>query len=61
MIAQPEITISAGKTFHFHPGKYHIMLINLHRALYKGEVIPVYIIFKDGSHQKVMLPVKLIK
>lgn len=61
MIEQPYIDLPAGKTFHFNPGQYHVMLIHLHRALYAGEVIPVYVIFKDGSHEKVMLPVRLVK
>ncbi|MBX9705404.1 MAG: copper chaperone PCu(A)C [Gammaproteobacteria bacterium] len=61
MIAQPTIDLPAGQTFNFSPGGYHIMLISLTAPLTVGEKIPVYLIFNDGSHEQVTVPVTASK
>lgn len=61
MIQQSMIDLPAGQTFNFSPGAYHIMLINLTAPLTVGEKIPVYLIFNDGSHEQVTVPVTAAK
>ena len=45
----------------FKPGSYHIMLINLKKAVHKGDIIPITLHFKNGGIVIVKAVVKLTK
>ncbi len=52
-----DIVLPAGKTVAFQPGSYHIMVMDLTGNLTVGQQVPVWLIFADGSHKEIMLPV----
>lgn len=55
-----EIEIPAGGTVTLKPGGLHIMLIGLHHQLTSGEEISLKLIFEDGEHQTIKVPVRSI-
>jgi copper(I)-binding protein len=44
------IGVNAGKDKLLEQGGYHVMLIDTKKELTPGEVVPITLIFKDGSH-----------
>lgn len=53
-----EIEIPAGKEVTLQPGGLHIMLIGLTHQLVPGEEVPLTLIFEDGEHQTIKMPVR---
>jgi copper(I)-binding protein len=58
------IELPAGKTVELKPGGYHVMLMQVPRALKEGETVPVTLVVegKDGKRQtvEVKAPVKAL-
>lgn len=52
------IDIPADGAVELKPGGLHVMLIGLTRALDAGDVVPLVLVFDDGSEQSVSAPVK---
>jgi len=54
------LKIEAGEKVELAPGGLHVMLIGLKKSLVDGEKFTFDIVFKDGSKQTLMLPIKSI-
>jgi copper(I)-binding protein len=58
------IELPAGKTVELKPGGYHVMLMQMPRALKEGETVPVMLVIegRDGKRQniEVKAPVKAL-
>jgi len=54
------LKIEAGEKVELAPGGLHVMLIGLKKSLVDGENFTFDIVFKDGSKQTLMLPIKSI-
>ncbi len=46
-----DITVPAKGMIMFKPGGYHIMLMNLNKAIKEGENITIKLTFADGTHK----------
>lgn len=61
MRAVPVLELPAGKSVHFKPGGYHVMLMDLEQPLRQGRTVPLTLFFKDAqgieSRMDLMLPV----
>ncbi len=57
MKAVKMITITPHHDTNLNEGGFHVMLIGLKKQLLKGEVIPLTLIFSDGSYLKVETPI----
>lgn len=57
----PNITVPANGQAVLKPGGLHIMLIGPHKPLKTGQTVNVDLIFEDGSHKSVSMPVKSLK
>ncbi|MDX1346993.1 MAG: copper chaperone PCu(A)C [Thiomicrorhabdus chilensis] len=57
----PNITVPANGQAVLQPGGLHIMLIGPHKPLKTGQTVEVELIFEDGSHKSVSMPVKSLK
>lgn len=55
------IAVDAKGKVELKPGSYHIMLIDLKQPLNEGEVVPIALIFDDGSSQQIAAPVRKIQ
>ena len=55
------IAVDAKGQVELKPGSYHIMLIDLKQPLNEGEVVPIALIFDDGSSQQIAAPVRRIQ
>ena len=55
------IAIKANGQTELKPGSYHIMLIDLTRALNEGDSVPFTLSFDDGSTQQITAPVRKIQ
>lgn len=55
MRAVPQVDLPAGRTVELQAGGYHIMLLDLKRALKKGDVVPIKLKLrgKDGTVREV--------
>jgi copper(I)-binding protein len=51
------VTIEPGKTVKFAPGGYHLMFLELNRALKQGETVPVTLTFEKAGEVKVSFSV----
>ncbi|HEV2530730.1 copper chaperone PCu(A)C [Phenylobacterium sp.] len=57
MAAQPSIEIPAGGAVVFAPGAYHLMFVDLGRALKPGDRLPATLVFSDGRRLPVAFAV----
>ena len=53
-----KIDIPAGQRTELKPGGLHVMLIGLHQPLQEGQMVPITLIFNDGSRQAISAPVR---
>ncbi len=51
------IDLDAGHTRLLQPGGFHVMLIGLKQPLQQGQSFPLELIYRDGSRDKVTVPV----
>lgn len=58
MVPEEQISIAPGESFIFEPGGYHLMLINPKKVLKDGEIVPLTLIFADGSRPSVEFEVR---
>jgi hypothetical protein len=58
MRAVEKLPLPAGKTVDLKPGGYHVMLMDLTRALKEGDTIPVTLTFVDKDGRKTTQEVK---
>jgi len=56
----PKISIAAKATTDLKPGGYHIMLINLKKAIKPGDIININLEFDNGTKQTIKAEVKKI-
>lgn len=54
----PEVAVAAGSRTELRPGGLHIMLFGLKAPLVDGGRLAVTLKFRDGSIQKLMLPIR---
>jgi periplasmic copper chaperone A len=60
MRALPQgIDLPAGKTVELQPGGYHVMLLDLKKALPKDSQIPMTLLFKDKAGKETKLELKV--
>lgn len=59
MMAAPSIPIPAGGTVTLAPGGYHLMLLQLRKALNVGDRVPATLTFASGAKVKATLVVGL--
>lgn len=55
-----KIMIKAGSNTILKPGGLHVMFIGLKQQLSQGDKVDLKLIFDDGSHQNLTLPVKMV-
>jgi copper(I)-binding protein len=53
------IDLPAGKTVELKPGGFHVMLLDLKKALPKDSQIPVTLLFKDKAGKETKLELKM--
>ncbi len=55
MRAVPQLDLPAGRTVELTSGGYHVMLLDLKRALKKGDIVPIKLTLKgkDGTVQEI--------
>ena len=58
MNAVDRLAVPAGKAIELKPGGYHVMLMDLKRALKEGETVPVTLTFEDKAGKKQTVEVK---
>ncbi len=58
MIPMDRISIAPGERVLFEPGGYHLMLVGPKKALQDGEIVPLILIFEDGSRPRVEFEVR---
>ncbi len=62
MRAVPGLDLSAGRTVELKPGGYHVMLMDLKKAVKAGDTVPLTLVFEGANQQrftqKVDAPVK---
>ena len=58
MIPQEQISIAPGGSFVFKPGGYHLMLVNPKQMLKEGEIVPLTLVFADGTRPLVEFEVR---
>jgi len=51
MGAIPELAVRAGKTVELKPGGYHVMLMDLKKAVREGDVVPITLVV-EGANRK---------
>jgi copper(I)-binding protein len=56
-----EIDIRAGGETTLKPGSLHIMLLDIKQALKEGDLVPITVLFEDGSSKKFDAPVRKIQ
>lgn len=54
----PSAALPAGKTVHFAPGSYHVMLMDLKRPVKTGEVVPLTLTIEYPDKKRETLDVK---
>ena len=54
----PAVEIAEGEEIEFKPGEHHLMLINLHAPLRRGEKFPVSLVFEKYGTVEVMVRIK---
>lgn len=59
MMAAPQVPIPAGGSITFAPGGYHLMFLNLIRALNIGDTVPATLTFASGAKVKATFVVGL--
>ena len=59
MMAAPQVPIPAGGRVTFAPGGYHLMFLNLARALNVGDTLPATLTFASGAKVKAAFVVGL--
>ena len=59
MRAVPALDLPAGKAVQLKPGGYHVMLMELKRALPKGASVPLTLTLKDANGKESKLELKL--
>ena len=59
MMAAPQVPIPAGGSITFAPGGYHLMFLNLTRALNVGDSLPATLTFASGAKVKATFVVGL--
>jgi copper(I)-binding protein len=52
MRAVPALDLPAGRTVELKPGGYHVMLMDLKRALKEGESVPVTLLVETGGRRE---------
>ncbi|QKF81326.1 copper chaperone PCu(A)C [Halarcobacter ebronensis] len=60
MYQVPSIEILANKEVSLNPGGYHIMLIELNKALKTNDTITLKLVFSDNSTKEITVPVRTI-
>lgn len=58
MEPQPEIPIAAGQTLVFEPGGYHVMLMQMKRALHPGDSISITLVFQQAGPITIQVPIE---
>ncbi len=58
MIPKGRIDIAPGERFSFEPGGYHLMLVGPKKAWQDGEIVPLILVFEDGSRPRVEFEVR---
>jgi periplasmic copper chaperone A len=58
MHAVESIALPAGKSVELRPGGYHVMLVNLTRALAAGDKVPLVFTIEDGSGKRSKVEVR---
>jgi hypothetical protein len=56
-----KIDLPAGATTSLQPGGFHVMLIGLQQPLVPDQVVPVTLVFEDGSKMQVSAPVRKLQ
>jgi copper(I)-binding protein len=56
-----KVDLPAGEAVKLEPGGLHVMLIGLERHLSPGEDVEITLIFEDGSHSTLTVPVKKVE
>lgn len=57
----PSIDVKANAQAELKPGSYHIMLINMKKALKEGDSVAITLSFDDGSKQQIEAPVRKLQ
>jgi copper(I)-binding protein len=58
MLPAENLEVQAGKTLHFAPEGYHLMLMNRKRSLAVGDQVPIRLEFSGGHSMEVTFAVK---
>ena len=59
MMAAPQVPVPAGGSVTFAPGGYHLMFLNLTKALKVGDTLPATLTFASGAKVKASFVVGL--
>ena len=57
----PSIDVKANAQAELKPGSYHIMLIDLNKALTEGDLVPITLKFSDGQKKVIEAPVRKLQ
>lgn len=58
MRALPRLELPAGKTVELRPGGNHIMLMELKKALAKGDIVPFTLVVEDKDKKRQIIEVR---